>query len=211
MLHIEFLVEEESMQAALKAIAPRLLSESVTWEVFAFQGQQDLFKRLPRRLLGYARRVRTETIGVVVLIDEDREGCRDLKARLERLSANASLATKTKPLPTGRFHVLNRIAIEELEAWFFGDERALRSAYPRLPDGLTRRAEYRDPDAINGGTWERLHAELKAIGLFPAHFPKIEVARAVAPHLDPARNRSRSFQTFLGGLEALVAQARPAA
>ena len=199
------------MQAALKAVAPRLLSEAITWEVFAFQGQQDLFKRLPRRLRGYARRVRTETIGVVVLIDEDRDDCRTLKARLETLAADASLATKTKPSPTGCFHVLNRIAVEELEAWFFGDERALRSAYPRLPDGLTRRAEYRDPDAINGGTWERLHAELKAIGLFPAHFPKIEVARAVAPNLDPARNRSRSFQAFVGGLEALVAQARPAA
>lgn len=50
------------------------------------------------------------------------------------------------------FQVLNRLAIEELEAWFFGDVAALHSAYPRVPSTLGRRSRYRDPDAIRGGT-----------------------------------------------------------
>jgi hypothetical protein len=33
---------------------------------------------------------------------------------------------------------LNRIAVEELEAWFFGDIEALRAVYPKLSATLGR-------------------------------------------------------------------------
>jgi len=50
------------------------------------------------------------------------------------------------------FQVINRIAIEELEAWFFGDWPAMCAAYPKLDASVPKRAGLRDPDAIKGGT-----------------------------------------------------------
>jgi hypothetical protein len=140
---------------------------------------------------------------IVVVVDEDRQDCHQLKGQLERFAQSAGLHTKSAPHANGRFHVLNRIAIEELEAWFFGDVGALRSAYPRVPGTLNRRARFRDPDAINGGTWQALARVLKSAGYYRAGFPKIEVARTVAAKMDPQANTSKSFQVFREGLSAL--------
>jgi len=96
--------------------------------------------------------------------------------------------------------VLNRIAIEELEAWFFGDVEAVCTAYPGVPATLANRAPYRDPDAVAGGTWEALGRVLKQAGHHGSGLRKGEAARAIAEHMDPARNRSRSFGHFRDGL-----------
>jgi hypothetical protein len=58
------------------------------------------------------------------------------------------------------------LAIEELEAWFFGDMDAVRALYPRVPETLEQRAGFRDPDAIRGGTWEALERILQRAGYF---------------------------------------------
>lgn len=34
------------------------------------------------------------------------------------------------------WQLVNRIAIEELEAWYFGDWEAVRTAYPRIPSTI---------------------------------------------------------------------------
>lgn len=60
---------------------------------------------------------------------------------------------QSKCAPQGQvFQVVNRIAVEELEAWFFGDWSALQAAYPRVPATIPQKARFRDPDAIVGGT-----------------------------------------------------------
>ena len=92
----------------------------------------------------------------MILIDEDRKNCYQLKERLEMTAREAGLVTKSSAPPNGNFQVVNRLAIEELEAWFFGDVKALRAAYPRVPESLQDQARYRDPDAIQGGTYEAL-------------------------------------------------------
>ena len=97
------------------------------------------------------------------------------------------------------------VLVEELEAWFFGDVEALRAAYPRVPASLARRAPYRDPDGIAGGTWEALYRVLKRAGYYQTSFPKTEVARNVSVHMDPSRNNTHSFRAFREGVEALVA------
>jgi hypothetical protein len=94
------------------------------------------------------------------------------------------------------------LAIEELEAWFFGDIAALHAAYPRISLTLSQQAKYRDPDAIRGGTWEALGRLLHSY--YPTGLPKIEVARAVSALMEPERNRSRSFQVFRKGLLTLL-------
>jgi hypothetical protein len=100
--------------------------------------------------------------------------------------------------------VVNRIVVEELEAWFFGDIVAMTKAYSKLSPHLGNRSAYRSPDAIRGGTWEALHRELKRAGYDMPVYPKIEVARRIASHMDPRRNCSPSFQAFRLGLEALL-------
>lgn len=98
--------------------------------------------------------------------------------------------------------MINRIAIEELEAWFFGDVSALHTAYPRVPETLDQKAIYRDPDAISGGTWEHLEHILKDD--HPNGLEKIRAATEISTHMDPDRNRSRSFQVFRDARREIV-------
>jgi hypothetical protein len=203
-MHIEFLVEEESMEVALYNLVPMIIGEDISFRVHSFQGKKDLLNKLSLRLNGYRRWIPDEW-RIVVLIDEDREDCHDLKATLEEEASDSGFITKSMANPNENFQVLNRIVIEELEAWFFGDAEALRQAYPRLPRSLEKKQKYRMPDSILGGTWETLNRLFKIKGYFREGMPKIEVARTVSAVMDPDRNRSKSFQVFRDGLRAMVA------
>lgn len=197
-MHIEILVEEQSMEETLKILLPRMLPAETTYRILNFQGKQNLLRQLPARLRGYSWI--TEDYRIAVLLDEDRQNCLALKQQLEEAAQQAGLSTKTSA-GDERFQVLNRIVVEELEAWFLGDVEALRQAYPRLPESLPRK--FNNPDAISGGTWETLERTMQRYGYFKGGYLKIEAARAISPYMDPARNRSRSFQVFRDGLLAL--------
>ena len=200
-MHIEFFLEEPSAEAFLGEMLRKLLPDEVTRSFIVFQGKKDLLANLKPRLKAYRQWI-PDDYKIVVLVDEDREDCQKLKARLEAAAASAGLSTKTHP-KRGSFAVLNRIAVEELEAWFFGDVTALTQAYPGVPLTLGAKAPYRDPDAIVGGTWEALERVLQRAGYFGGGLPKIEVARELAKHMDPLRNTSASFGQFRQGLAAL--------
>jgi hypothetical protein len=118
---------------------------------------------------------------------------------------DAGLHTLTRNR-TGMFNVINRIVIEELEAWYFGDWSAVKVAFPRVSAAIPRRARFRNPDAIAGGTWEAFQDVLMKAGYYSAGMPKIEVAHRIAPHMDPTRNTSRSVQVFR---DALLEAASP--
>jgi len=200
-MHIEFLLEEPSAEAFLSGFLPRVLPAATTWQLIAFQGKTNLLANLESRLKGYNCWI-PEDFRIVVLVDEDREDCGKLKRRLEKSAEAAGLLTKTKAKGKG-FTVLNRIAVEELESWFFGDVEALRTAYPGVPASLGAQEKYRDPDAITGGTWEAMERMLQRAGHFSGGLRKIELARTLAKHMDPAKNRSCSFLHFVNGLAAL--------
>lgn len=72
-----------------------------------------------------------------------------------------------------------------------------------MPDTLLRRAGFRDPDAIAGGTWEALERELQRRGYFKQGLRKLELAREVAARMDPQRNRSHSFGCLRDALARL--------
>lgn len=152
-LHV--LVEEPSMEAALERLLPRMLRQGMKFEIYPFQCKDDLLKKLPKRLAGYARWL-PETVMVLVIVDRDADDCLKLKEQLEQLADRAGLGTRQNPRNDGTFQVINRIAIEELEAWFFGDWPAVRAAYPKADAMVPGKATYRNPDAIKGGTWEAL-------------------------------------------------------
>ncbi|MFH0910977.1 MAG: DUF4276 family protein [Planctomycetota bacterium] len=198
-MHIEFLLEEPSAEAALKNLLPRILPAGWTWRFHVYHGKMDLLHKLPQRLAGYAYHL-SRHWRIVVLVDEDREDCHALKARLEGAAREAGLATKSDAGGGRAFRVMNRIVVEELEAWYFGDVQALEAAYPRLPKNLASRRPYLDPDAVPGGTWEALERELRRAGYYRGGLRKIEAARRISAHMVPERNRSRSFQVFCEGL-----------
>ena len=202
-MHIELLVEEPSAEAALQELLPKMVGSAATFTIHPFQGKRDLLDKLPGRLRGYSRWLPVDW-HIVVLVDADDEDCHELKGQLERTAQRAGLRTKSATLPGMPFQVLNRLVIEELEAWFFGDVAALHAAYPRVPPMLGHRARYRDPDAIRGGTWEALERLLQWHGYHPQGLPKITVARNISKHMDPARNRSHSFQVFREGLRTIL-------
>ena len=196
-------VEEESAEAALHAILPKLLP-GLGFQIIRFQGKQNLLRNLPARLRGFKSWL-PEGWLLLVLVDRDNDDCRDLKQSLEAIASQAGLRSKSAVTGGTRFQILNRIAIEELESWFFGDWEAVCLAYPKAPRHIPVKHQYRDPDAISGGTWEALERILQAKGYFPAGLGKIELARSVALHMEPSRNTSRSFQVFREALGAAAA------
>lgn len=205
-MQIEFLVEEPSAEEALKHVLPKLVRGRAHWKLVNLGSKHKLLKVLPRRLAAYRDRiVQGESLRVVVLVDRDADDCAALKRQLEDMARRAGLATKTSPDAHGQFHVVNRIAVEELESWFIGDAAALRQAFSSLPAIDADKGIFRNPD--NGGTWEALHRFLKKHGIYKSSYPKIEAARRIAPKLDIPSNRSRSFQSFVQGVEALLGAA----
>jgi hypothetical protein len=201
-MHIELLVEGRSDKEALDVLVPRIVGQQVSFDVRVFDSKRNLLSKLPGRMSGYAH-WRHLGLRVVVLVDEDREDCRELRRAIEKAAEQAGL-----PMLRGdaerQVLVLGRIVIEELEAWYFGDPDALRTAYPRLPKSFERREAFRDPDAIAGGTWEQLERLLQRAGYHQPRLAKIQAARDIAPHMDVDRNASGSFQIFVDGLRRLV-------
>jgi Domain of unknown function (DUF4276) len=201
-VHIEFLVEDLSTREALLILLPKMLHSGTEYEIHAFRGKQDLFSKLPSRLKGYAGWI-PEEWRIVILVDRDNEDCQELKKKLEQFALDSGFITKTRQSNRQPFRILNRIMIEELEAWFFGDAQAILKAYPGIPN-FSQKAKYREPDAIQGGTWEALERELQKAGHFRGGLDKVEAARKIAKFMDPKINRSASFQVFYQGLLNLV-------
>lgn len=201
--NVEILVEEPSCEQLLTHILPAVIP-GVAFEIRTFNGKSALLKKLPQRLRGYAPWIRGVGCKLVVLVDRDDDDCEELKERLEAMARDVGLVSASVAVGEQSFDVLNRIAVEELEAWMFGDVPALRAAYPRLPKSLGSRARYRDPDAISGGTAEALEHVLQRRGYHSAGLGKVINADLVGRHMDVERNTSVSFQQFRDGLRRLV-------
>lgn len=200
--HIEFLVEEPSMAEFLNIILPKVIITELTYNIHVFQGKPDLLKKLQNRLTGYFNYIPKDWL-IIVVIDEDRKDCHELKSKLENKCTIAGLYTKSQPNSEGEFSVVNRIAVEELEAWYFGDIHALCKAYPGIPATLTSKARYRNPDNIQGGTWEQLERILNRANYHGGGLSKIKATRDIAKHMNPEINKSHSFCVFRDTLKGL--------
>ena len=189
------------MEAALLPLLPKMLG-NITFQVYPHQCKDEMLSRLPERLRGYSFWL-PETWRIVVIVDRDGDDCFELKKSLEKFAKNVSLPTRTSS-GSKKYSVLNRLAIEELEAWFFGDWRAVCTAYPRTNRKIPYQSKYRDPDSIPGGTWEAFERVLKRAGYFRTGLRKIEVARSVSEHMVPMDNRSHSFQQLRKALMEML-------
>lgn len=170
---IVFLCEERSMRDTLAILFCRhhpSLVEGVHWQIVFFQGKADLEKNLAWKMRSWNYGARH----FIILRDKDGADCITLKARLHALAA-----TVGKP-----FHI--RIVCEELESWFLGDLAAVEAAFPASrATRSTHTRKYCNPDLLANASDEL--ARLTGV------YGKISKARAIAPHLEPARNTSPSF------------------
>jgi len=181
MKKVVFLVEERSMKVLLSEMLPRLYP-AMNFQCLEHEGKQDLDRSIPRKLANW----REPNVRFVVVRDQDRNNCREIKTMLVESCHRA-----------GRPDTLVRIACRELEAWYFGAPAAMAAAFetPQLQD-LARKARFRDPDTI-----EKPSDELAKI--VPS-FQKVSGARVMGRHLERAENRSRSFQSLMEGLDRLA-------
>lgn len=191
------------MEAFLAQILPGLLDGRSSFTIHAHQGKPDLLAKLRGRLRGYAKWLPADA-RIIVLVDRDDDDCAALKRRLEADAEAAGLATRST---AGRevWRIVNRIAIEELEAWFFGEWMSVRRAFPRVPANIVGQASFRHCDAISGGTWEALERILKRRGYFLEGLRKIEAARAIGMNFDAGTCISPSFAAFRNAVEEAVA------
>lgn len=198
-MHIYFLLEEPSAEAMLVNLVPRIIGADVSFSTHVFGGLSEMQSKLEARLRGYVAWL-PDDHRIVILRDRDAEDCMSIKRELEEMCMRVGLTTRRNPAASGDYQVVTRLAIEELEAWFFGDVEAMCTAFPRVPPTLASRARYRDSDAITGGTWEALERVLQSVGYYKTGLRKIDVAGRISEHMVPARNRSVSFGHFVEAL-----------
>ncbi|HAC62218.1 MAG TPA: hypothetical protein DCF68_01455 [Cyanothece sp. UBA12306] len=202
-MHFEFLVEEFSAKECLEQLLTKILSQTITYKIHNFRGKSDLIKKLPMRLKGYKDWI-PDDYRIIILVDRDNEDCQILKDKLEDIAKQTGLITKSMSQDKKTFQVLNKIAIEELEAWFFGDVNAIVSAYSKVSPNLGNQAKYRKPDEITGGTWEALEKVLQKAGYHKGGLEKVKAAREISKFMTPQNNCSTSFQVFYKGILEMI-------
>lgn len=218
-MHFEILVEGQTELTALSIWMNAILgdySNPHTWKIHKHRGighipenpdsrpnkaDQSLLHNLPSKLRAYGSERRNDLI-VVVLVDlDEREDCVAFKHSLTQLLEYCH------PPPRALF----RIAIEELEAWYFGDKAAIKLAYPEakqdILDSYTQDSQC--------GTWERLADAVYPGGVLSLkkdhgkRSPKVleqklTWAREISPKIDIESSLSPSFCAFRDGLRKIA-------
>lgn len=216
-MHIEILVEDSSGEKLLQVLLPQFLGpqgEPHTWRLHDYKGigrippglvtkadpaKRILLDRLPKVLRGYGKTPGIDA--VVVVLDTDKRDCVEFLAELK------AVANACNSVPDTMF----RLAIEEVEAWYLGDQTALLAAYPRAKRDVI--GKYIQDSAC--GTWELLadavhtggSAAIKKAGWPLPGQVKHEWAKKIGPLMNPDRNISPSFKKLRDGLRQLVADA----
>ena len=108
-----FMVEEPSMKALLEILLPRILPDNVEPLIISHSGKSDLKKSIPIKLRAW----QSLDDKFIILHDQDSNDCMQLKADLLSLCKNS------------RNQCIVRIVCIELEAWYFGDLKAVSLAY----------------------------------------------------------------------------------
>lgn len=213
-MHLEILVEDSSGKKLLEILLPKMLAtraKQITFRLHSYKGvgriprgltnatdaaKRQLLDQLPRLLSGYGK---TPGIGaVIVLLDSDSRNCADFLAELKLLAIRAKAPEST----------IFRLAIEEIEAWYFGDPEALQKAYPSMKKKAL--SSYTQDSVC--GTWERLadaihpggSADIAKKGWPLAGKLKHDWATKIGPLMNIESNNSPSFNKFRVGLDRII-------
>lgn len=211
-MHVEICIEDSSGRVFLERMLPKIFGGlDLTWRVHGYGGigripknltgtldvkKRALLDRLPKLIRGCANTPWIDALVVIVDTDD-----RDQVIFLKELNQTAASVDP-------RARVIFTLAIEEMEAWYFGDQQAILAAYPGAK--LGQMLNYQQDSVC--GTWERLAdmiaaggaAKLKADGWPASGVAKSEWALRITPHMDPDRNISPSFIALREELRALA-------
>lgn len=191
------------MQLFLEGILPRLLPDGVSFQVMDLGSKQAFLKKVAARLCGY-RNWLPDNHRVVLVVDSDTDDCEALRSQLLAKIEESDLSVASASV--GRDgQVLPRIAVEMLEAWYFGDTAALGSAYGKRFATLSKKQGLRVPDQIRDPA-RRLEHHLRSVPKHRAGLKKTELSRDVAEHFNIENNSSASFVRFREGVRFIAAQ-----
>lgn len=179
-----FLLEERSAKVMLEGLLPRMLDERIEFKLIAFEGKQDLEKRMTMRMQGY---VNPDARFIIMRDQDNAPNCKKLKL---------NLVNKCKASGKGHYSLV-RIACRELETFYLADLLAVERALG--VKGLSskqRGAKFRNPDYLVSPSHE-----LKVIT--GQQYEKISGSRAIGLHLDVEVSRSDSFRNLVVGIKRL--------
>lgn len=211
-MHYEILVEGQCELTALSIIMPGILGKYATentWKIHKHQGvgripenvnninpnDRSLLGQLPAKIRAYDS-IEDENRAVVVLLDLDGNDQEEMMFSLEGLIPEDS-----------NLKIEFCFAIEELESWFLGDQKAVQSAYPNT-DNTVIDAYVQDSIC---GTWETLARAVSSnVTTLPKRdrrvlMEKCEWAKRISPFMNIDANLSPSFQFFKDRLLGLAA------
>ncbi len=179
-----FLLEERSAKVMLESFLPRVLDERVEFKLIAFEGKQDLEKRMTMRMQAY---LNPEARFIVMRDQDSVPDCKVIKSKLVE-KCNASGRGK---------HSLVRIACRELEAFYLADLLAVENALDiKGLSAKQRGAKFRSPDYLVSPSHE-----LKAV---TGHrYEKISGSREIGRYLNVKGERSDSFRNLVEGIKRL--------
>lgn len=215
-MHFEILVEDQSGKKMLESLVPTIIGDQHSFRIRGYRGlgripenlssgtdasKRKLLDQLPRLLRGYGKTFvnypTAHPAVVIVVCDLDDRCLKYFRQELLEVLATCN------PRPETRFC----IAIEEGEAWFLGDVKAIEKAYSGARLNVLR--DYEN-DSICG-TWELLadvvhpagSQGLKDLGWGAVGREKSSWAEKITPHMDVEKNASPSFQYFRNKIRGL--------
>lgn len=216
-MHFEILDEDVSGKIVLDTLVPKIIGNEHTYRTHFYKGighipkglkssddpqKRILLDQLPKLVRGYGHTLvaypRESQAILIVVCDLDRRCQKEFRREL------LDLLTTCNPKPRTYFC----LAIEEGEAWFLGDLRAVRKAYPHAREGVL--ASYTNDDICD--TWEKLAdaivsggaKSLEKQGWQAIGKEKSIWAEKIAPHMDINNNLSPSFCYFRDKLQSLT-------
>jgi len=200
------LVEGLSESALLERWVPRLL-KAEDFRVHPHQGKgslpenaddrpdprrRGLLDQLPAKLRGYASSTDRKSLHVVVLVDADDDDpaklARDIAAAANRVAPDLAVTVC--------------LAVEETEAFYLGDLKALKAAFPKAD---LKKARAYKPDSICG-SWELFGQIVDDLG-----GNKVAWAEAMGVVLTTRAEESRSpsFKDFVRSMLLVKTQREP--
>lgn len=186
MKELVFLLEEESAQAMLEGLLPKLLPEGMTVRHLVFEGKSDLEKQLVKKIQCYRN---PEARFIVVRDQDSHPDCTAVKAKLAGLCKQA-----------GKPEALVRIACRELESFYLADLAAVEKGLELSGlVGHQGNRKYRNPDHLGSPS-----KELAA--LTKGRYQKVGGSRAIAPWLAPDNIRSDSFRNLVTGIRRIATE-----
>ena len=219
-MYFQFLIEDKSTEVLVNHVMEKLQQlypgKYVDFNIKSFKGighlstqgslqerkGSSLLNNLRLYLRGFDRSLsHMPHASIIVVLDNDKRNCAEFQKTLDKIAAESVMVTDCVVC----------IAVKEMEAWLFGDEDAITSAYPNAKKKYLKSYEQ---DGICD-TWEVLANMVYPGGLVALKkksknsysatgIAKSEWADKIGKMLNLGKNQSPSFNRFLNVLQSRI-------